>query len=492
MPYTNTPTADTYSSHKVQLYRENNPRSGATVGTKDEDNINLLFSFIKEKNSEDIRKFILKRAGTESIVTSVAATSVRGWIFWTDQSKLLYCVGRNVYVYNVNTAASTTLTNVFATSTGDVGFCEFEYSDTGTVVICGTDGTAQTGIVTISAANAVTTVNDVDLPAHLPQLVYLDGYLFVAKTSSALLYNSDLNLPLSWSASGYTSAELEADNILKIAKINNYLIAMGSETIEYFWDAANVAPGSPLQRNDTPIKINSYLGGFAVYGNSILYIGKDAGGQPDVFMLKDFKTEAVGTPGLARYLASLSDGFANWRGNIVSFLGHSYYVLTAGSYTYMMDVDTRLWAKIAYQALSNFPIDKAITVTTSSRIFPYFSFANDSAILRFNDTLFSDSGVNYSCSLITDANAFDTMNRKTMSRCSIIGDRPPVNAYILIQWSDDDYQSYNTGISVNLNQDLPCAYRLGSFRQRIFKLTFSADTLFRINEMEVDINKGTR
>ena len=77
-----------------------------------------------------------------------------------------------------------------------------------------------------------------------------------------------------------------------------------------------------------------------------------------------------------------------------------------------------------------------------------------------------------------------------MAQCSIICDRPSTNANLLIQWSDDDYQTYNTGISVNLNQDLPTVYRLGSFRQRIFKLSFAANEAFRAEALEVKINKG--
>jgi len=77
-----------------------------------------------------------------------------------------------------------------------------------------------------------------------------------------------------------------------------------------------------------------------------------------------------------------------------------------------------------------------------------------------------------------------------IERLSFIGDRPANDATILVQWSDDDYRTYNTGLTTNMNQDNACVYRMGSFRQRIFKLTFTANELFRIQEVEVDINKG--
>jgi len=78
-----------------------------------------------------------------------------------------------------------------------------------------------------------------------------------------------------------------------------------------------------------------------------------------------------------------------------------------------------------------------------------------------------------------------------MRRLSVIGDRPASDTFLSIQWSDDDYITYNTAVSTNLKQDLVCIRQLGWFRQRIFKFTYSDNYPFRIQDIEVDINKGT-
>ena len=158
MPYSKNPISDTYSTQRVSLFREISLRDSGASG-KDEDYLNVFVEIVKQGKAEDSRKFIQKRSGTTQEIASVAASNIRGMFFWTDQQKLLYCVGRNVYVYNVNTTVSTTLTNVFATSSGTVGFCEFLY-DTGDVKIVATDGTATSGIVTIDSSNTVVTGTD--------------------------------------------------------------------------------------------------------------------------------------------------------------------------------------------------------------------------------------------------------------------------------------------------------------------------------------------
>lgn len=491
MAYTKAPTMDTYSADRVNLYREMSLRDGAVSG-KDEDYVNVIIEPVRQSKVNDDRKFIYKRAGTEIVVPSVASSAVRGMWFWADQYKLFYSVGRHIYVYNVNTGVSTTLTNVFATSSGTVGFCEFLY-DNGTVVVCATDGTATSGLVTIDASNTVVTCADADLPTHLPNPIYLDGYLFLAKTNSADIYNSGLNDPMSWTAGTLVQTEMEADYVLKLAKLNNYLVVFGSETIEYFWDAANAAPSSPMQRNDTPIKMNRYLGGLAQYGNSLFYIGQDAAGQPDIFMLKDFKIENIGSATISKYLDSANDGISNWNGNIIATTGHVFYVITAGaSKTFVYDIENSLWTRWAFKQNTTFDILTTTIATSSINTKTYFAlFGNDSTIYKFNKDVYQDAGNMFDCIIVTEGNDFGTMNRKTMSRLSIIGDRPTGTAYMNVSWSDNDQQSYNTPVAVNLNQDLPSVRQLGVFRQRIFKFTFTENAPMRIQSVEVNINKGS-
>jgi len=492
LPYTKTPTMDTYSSDRVQLFREVAQRDGGQLG-KDEDYLNVFMETVKQSKAGDQRHFLMKRCGTSQVVASVASSDVRGMHYWADQGKLYYCVGRNVYVYNVNTDVSVTLSNVFVSSTGEVGFTEFLYID-GTTKIVATDGTAVTGIVTIDSANTVVTSSDADLPAHLPYPIFLDGYLFICKSNSADLYNSDQDDPLAWTAGTFISAEMEPDLVVRVAKLNNYIIVFGKESIEYFWDAANAAPDSPLQRNDTPVKVNSYLTGFSIYGNSVYFIGQDMNGQPDVFVLKDFKIESIGTPSISRYLNVAGDTISSWQGSIVSIQGHTFYVINAGSSkTWVIDVDTSLITRWAFKTNTTFDIRKTSSVTSSSQSRSFFALDDGtSTIYRFNESAYQDDGVNYTVVITTEASDFGTLNRKSMGRASLICDRPEVDSSVTLYWSDDDYRSFSSGVSINLNQDLPSANRLGNFRQRIFKITYTDSYPLRIQDLEVDINKGSR
>lgn len=488
MAFNRAPTVDTYSTARVDVFREITLRDDGASGA-DEDYLNVFIELVKDNSLEDSRKYILKRGGVEEVIPALNLSTVRGMYFWQDQQKILYCVGRNIYVYEITTQNTIPLYNVFTTTEGYIGFCEYLYDD-GSVKILATDGTATSGLISIDITNTVVTCTDTTLPEHQPYLVFLDGYVFVSKKNTATIHCSTLNNPLDWSVLDTIDAEMEADVILRMAKINNYLLVFGSNTIEYFWDAGNESPDTPLQRNDTPIKMNKYLGGMSVYGNKVFYIGTDAGGQPDIFVLQDFKIESIGIPSISRYLSTCSEDFATWTGNIISVQGHTFYIVKAGlNKTFVYDVNTKLWVRWAYQDNSIFNIQHSTVGNSSNATLSLFSLDNTDAIYKFSNT-YQDNGVNYTCIITTDEFDFGSLNRKTMKRCGIIADRPHTNNNILLQWSDNDYRTYSTARSINLNQDMPCTYQLGSFRQRSFKLTYTQNTALRIQGLEVDINKG--
>jgi len=306
------------------------------------------------------------------------------------------------------------------------------------------------------------------------------------------IWNSAQNDPLTWDPTFFIYAEIEADTVVRLGKINNYLIAFGTETIEYFFDAGN-ATGSPLQRNDTPVKKITYLSGYAQQGNDTFFVGEDFNGDIQVYKMSDFKAEPVSTFTISKYLNSLQTDYTQWFGNFVTFQGHTVYVINAGQYTYCYDLETNLWTRLAYQQNTNFNILRSHGIKNSTGFANIFCLNDGTANWYvFNENLYQDSDVNFNCVIVTDSNDFGTLYRKNMSRLSMYADRPPigVSGPLLVQWSDDDYQTYNTGVTCELNQDLASIYRLGNFRQRCFKLTFSANTLFRIQGMVADINKG--
>jgi hypothetical protein len=486
MAFTKTPAQSTYQTEQIKLLHSMDSRDG--LATKDLDYLNCFVDIVQNKAAKDNDYHVVKRDGLTAYGPTLQSANVRGLHYWEDQNKIFVAVDDDIQVINATTGATiTTLTTFFGTSSGTVGFAEFLYDDN-TVKIVATDGTT---LKTIDSSNTVVAGADADMPVpHLPYPIFLDGYLFLAKSNTADIYNSDLNDPLAYTSGNFLASEMFPDTINRIAKLNNYLVAFGTYSIEYFWDAANES-GSPLQRNDTPVKLTGFMGGFAQHGNKIYFVGNTSTGTPEVYVLEDFKFNAVSTPTIRRYLASLSASTVSIIGNIISHNGRDFYVLNVGSLTYCMDLETQLWTRLAYQGNANFTCEHAIAVKDDTTQLCVVYLNSLTTLLKFSPSVYQDNSSNFTVRIVTDTQMFDSYNRKTMSKFIVYADRPTSSANLLVYYTDDDYQTYSTARTIDLNQEYPSLTRLGTFRRRAFKLEFASNHPLRIHYLEVKLNLGT-
>lgn len=485
MAFSKTPINSTYQTKAIRLFNDLDSRSSST--NYDPQYVNCFFDVIRNRTTQEKDQNIVKRAGLEVYGDALPDSSIRGIHYWEDYDKLFVAVSDDIVVYIASTGViDTTLSAAFTTVSGDVGFTEFLY-DNNVVRVVATDGT---DLITITNANTVIPCTDPDLPTpHLPIPIFLDGYLFLVKEDTADIYNSNLNDPIAWTSGDVLAGEMFPDVITYIAKLNNYIVAFGSNSIEYFWDAANES-GSPLQRNDTPIKLVGLLGGFAQAGNRIYFIGNMNGANASIFMLEDFKIKEVANETIRKYLESVNTSLENTESHIVSFSGHDFYLFTIGTLTYVLDLETSLWTRFAYQANLNMYIRAAINIKTSSTPCTVIHINGESQLLKFNTDIYQDDDVNFTFRVVSDNHYFDTQNQKFMSRLIVYADQPSADTNISISWSDNDYTSYSTAVTINLNQELPCTYRLGRFRRRAFKLEYTDNYPLRIKKLEADINIG--
>jgi hypothetical protein len=483
MAFSKVPVNSTYQTKYIPLVREMNSRGSSIF--KDEYYTNVFPENVKNKITNDKELNLIKRSGSSQFIAGTG-TTLRGSFNWKDQSRLFKCIDRDVYIYStLDGSLVAHLVNVVGVGVTRVGFCTYLYDD-GTVKVVVTDGTT---LSTIDAANAVVASADPDLPTpHLPTPFFYDGYLLLVKSNTADCYNSDLNDPLAWTAGNFITAEMRADTVTAIVTLNNYFLLLGNRSIEYFWDAGNDT-GTPFQRNDTPIKLNGYIGGLTQFGNKVFLVGEEVEGEPNVFMLEDFKMTPVGDEAVRRFLSSQT--LNNLTGNVISIDGNDLYVLSGTTSTYFMVLETKLWGLLTYQNNLTFPIMDAFTINTAVGNKTLFSLTTGTATYQFDPQLYQDSGVNFSCTIVTDTQMFETWNNKFMSSVIPWCDRTEVDANLQIQWTDDDYITYSNPRTVNLNQERPDISQLGRFRKRAFKLIYSANQPLRISKLEVGLNLGT-
>ena len=120
----------------------------------------------------------------------------------------------------------------------------------------------------------------------------LDGYIFVCVGKD--IYNSDLDLPDSWTTSNFISTETNPDNLVALAKYKNYIVAFGTNTIEFFYDAANTN-GSPLARQEGVQHNIGCIGQGAVtqLEDRIFWIARSGSNYYSIWELDNFKVKKV-------------------------------------------------------------------------------------------------------------------------------------------------------------------------------------------------------
>lgn len=123
----------------------------------------------------------------------------------------------------------------------------------------------------------------------------LNGYIFVCVGGD--IYNSDLDLPDSWNTSDFISTEIYPDVVVALAKYKNYLVAFGQNTIEFFYDAANVS-GSPLQRQEGILHNIGCMGQGMVIDNEdkIFWISQTSAQTYSLWTLDKFEAKKISTP----------------------------------------------------------------------------------------------------------------------------------------------------------------------------------------------------
>jgi len=478
MPYSKTPEQSTYQTKNVPLFFTVSSRDNTQA--KDAQYINVFIESIQEKATQENINNVVSRPGTSLFKTNTGSV-VRGIYYWDVTGRWYYVVDDTMYSVLMDGTDVHTVTT-FTTSTGDVGFAEFLYISN-SVDLVTTDGTT---LKTINSSETVTDCTDPLVPIpHLTDIQVIDGYVLLVKSGTADIYNSNNDLPLAWTAGDFITAESLPDTITKATRMNNYYIAFGRKSIEFYWDAGEPS-GSPFRRNETPFKTTGYVGGHMQSGNEIYFVGKSDGNSPEVFLLKEFQLSPISSPAVKKALETTDLSFAI-KGHSVSYAGQNFYVLVLNETTWVYDTDMHVWYRWKYKALDTFYINNCIT-GFNSEYRTLVTLNNDPNLYMFDANTYQDNGTAFTCEINTNNDGFGTINQKVMNRLSFHADRIPAD--MNVSWTDDDYQTYSTPVAVSLNQELPCLRRLGRFRRRSFKYTYSANYRWRVRMAEAEINIG--
>lgn len=322
----------------------------------------------------------------------------------------------------------------------------------------------------------------------VPGVVNLDDTIYVMDIDG-VIYGSNLSDPFTWSALNFITADFDSDAGVMLIKYQNFVLALKAYTFQLFYDAGRF-PGSPLLPATT---YNTKLGCFsadsvASIQNTVVWAAQSHTKGTHIVVMDGTTAVPISTPAIDKILQDWVPQNGD-HATAKTDLGHIWYHLSIASLalTICYDFVEKEWyiakngIEGAFRAINasndgggnQLMQDVSIGVVYIPTPFTYLD--NDTAITSIGQTNKVDGGNN---------------KRKFTAGLTVIGNRrgSGVGANnLLVQWSDDDAQTFNTGFTVDISKARPRIPRTGSFRRRTWKFTHSANSSMELEALEQEI-----
>jgi len=176
----------------------------------------------------------------------------------------------------------------------------------------------------------VTKVTDPDYPATTVRgVAVLDGTFYVMDANGKI-NGSEINDCLLWSALNFIQCQMEPDNGVYLTRLLNFIVAFGTYTTEFFYDAGN-ATGSPLlPYTSSMLNIGCAVATSVVQSNNqIFFIGVSKQKGRSVYAMTGTTPEIISSASVERLVNA--DDLAAVSAFSVKISGHNFYVLTLGT-----------------------------------------------------------------------------------------------------------------------------------------------------------------
>jgi hypothetical protein len=398
-------------------------------------------------------------------------------------------------LYSVTTAGTATELGTLTTSTGRVsmqnnGLAVAGIGGNQLIVVDGTDGY----IYNVSTA-AFSTIASAGFPADPVMVEYVDGY-FIAIGSGKMAYAvSNLYDGSTWNALATASILASPEGIQAVLSNHQQLWFIKQETSEVWYNAGTpTSQGSPFSRipgsildlgTPAPWSVVRGDGGVFLLGN--MRVGGVAG-LAGVMKIDGLTPKIISTTAInyqIQRLTTVSDAF----GWCYTDEGHTFYVLTfpTANWTIVFDTATQQWhERSLYITGDPFTVNRHV-----GNSYEYFNgkhligdYRANGKIYHMDSGYYDDDGVNLVAFRTTKyAQDDDELRNVFFSQIQIdmetgVGAGVVANPQAVLSWSDDGGRSWasdRVGIMGTTGEYAARVIwrRLGRSRARVFRLTIS-------------------
>jgi hypothetical protein len=404
--------------------------------------------------------------------------------------------------YTVTVSSATGLySGMYVTGTGIGTNAQVQAVNGTTITLTVLNAGAVSGTLTFSdnGSGAVLVASLSNFPSgpFVCGAVYIDGYVFVGDTSNKI-WNSNLGDPTTWDPLGYISFEQTSDNLVAISKHLNYLVAFGSKSIQMYYDAGN-AVGSPLNIADSYTSEYGCANGDSVVStsNTVIWVGNSQALGRSVYLMDGVIPHRVSTDNIDRHLQA--SNMSQVTAYCYNYSGHLFYILTLHdlNQTLVYDLTTKEWYSWTQYAMMSTGQPNAGTYQESYFRPTFYAQLNGSSyvldddtatLYQFSSSTYQDNGQPIYYRVVTKIEDNGTTKRKFYGRLEIVGDK--TNGTMLVSHTGNDYNTWSTARSVNLNATRSQIYSCGADRRRAWQFLCTDNVPIRLQAAEIEFDIG--
>ena len=459
----------------------------SAVTSKDARYVNCFTHTIPNPLTGERKVYAVKRPGFATSSTPSAGNIGNAIYVWTGK-------GAGTDVISSFGAVNSTIYNSTSSLGAITGVCtgitETFVSATPTLTVTSTDNT---GWYYDTGVGVMTKITDVDFPGNAAltlagTFAHIDGFACVM-TTDGKLWASDLNTVTGWTATSFGSANSYPDKGIGAVRHRNYIMAFGSESVQFFYNAG-LTPFPLANASNLTVKVGAVSAtAIAQIADTTFWCGSTPQGGLSIFQY-DGGLSRISTPEIDSII--LLSGASNISLTTLRFYGLSFVLVQSGAQTLAYCVEEKMW----HQWNSSItPFYKCAGVSNGSAMVNYgvskMSTSGKVYVMNQASLVFTDDSTPYSAIVQLPPQDFGTMRRKFYNELEVVGDVETATSPLTISYSDDDYQTYTTWGDLDLSQQRRKANRLGSSRRRAWVFTHSADTPMRIEAMEGNMKVGS-
>lgn len=350
----------------------------------------------------------------------------------------------------------------------------------------------------------------------------LNGRLYVGTTDGDI-YESNLEEPTAWNGLAFVNAEISPDDLVYVGEHHQHIVAIGTRSLEFFYDAGNPTGSSLSPRTDIDFNIGATnRDSFWEESDLIFWIGYTKSGGISVYSLQNFVPTKISKPDTDTFLgASIAINDILTLGSGFQVGGRIFYILTlykletvvAPRTTLVYELTSNRWyfwelehtgiddcplvawtnatdTRLGEGILSNgdlvTPLDtnNAQDTIGASRVFEEGVF--EPGVFAFAAAEAASIGME----LVVGSNDFGNRKRKFQSELWVVATPSENPGTLNVAYSDEADANWQPNKPIDSSNVSSRLRRLGKFRQRNYRLQYREDEQYRIEGIETTERLG--